>query len=233
MGEFTQNLLKLTEFPFSYSLMGLLALIFGQGTNLVDLSSAKIGPLLILMGFVATTLSICDPMGALQRRIIKTPKLIKLEEQPNFDLNKIELADPFYAYPRSGMNLPVYGDRNKQKKSINERKESIKLIQMKDLNSFLNKMIFGRFIRYHFPVPYIFAIMYSPEDIKRKIDYPKLNEEWEHLIFEWKFYEEHAIYRQRVVTILSFFSDRLRDMLIVRRARGTDRQDQMDNSRDR
>jgi hypothetical protein len=38
MGEFTQNLLKLTEFPFSYSLMGLLALIFGQGTGPEDLS---------------------------------------------------------------------------------------------------------------------------------------------------------------------------------------------------
>ena len=58
MGEFTQNLLKLTEFPFSYSLMGLLALIFGQDTNLEDLSFAKVGPLLILMGFVATTLFI-------------------------------------------------------------------------------------------------------------------------------------------------------------------------------
>ena len=76
MGEFTQNLLKLTEFPFSYSFIGLLALIFGQGTNLEELSLAKIGPLLILMGLVVTTLSICDPVGALQRRIIKSGRLI-------------------------------------------------------------------------------------------------------------------------------------------------------------
>ena len=55
--------------------MGLLALIFVQGTNLEDLTSVKVGPLLILMGFVATTLSICDPVGALQREIIKGPKL--------------------------------------------------------------------------------------------------------------------------------------------------------------
>jgi hypothetical protein len=40
MGEFTQNLLKLTEFPFSYSLMGLLALIFGHSINLEELSFA-------------------------------------------------------------------------------------------------------------------------------------------------------------------------------------------------
>jgi hypothetical protein len=69
MGEFTQNLLKLTEFPFSYSLLGLLSLIFGQGINSEELSIAKFGPLLILMGFVATTLSVCDPLGALQRLV--------------------------------------------------------------------------------------------------------------------------------------------------------------------
>jgi hypothetical protein len=70
MGEFTENLLKLTEFPFSYSFIGLLALISGQGTNLENLTFEEIGPLLILMGFVGTTLSICDPLGGLQRRII-------------------------------------------------------------------------------------------------------------------------------------------------------------------
>lgn len=71
MGEFTQNLLKLTEFPFSYSLIGLLSLIFANGSNSEDLSFEKIGPLFILMGFVATTLSICDPVGAVQRIMIK------------------------------------------------------------------------------------------------------------------------------------------------------------------
>jgi hypothetical protein len=75
MGEFTQSLLKLTEFAFSYSLMGLLALIFGHGINPEELSFAKIDPLLILMGFVATTLSICDPIGAFQRLIIKGPPI--------------------------------------------------------------------------------------------------------------------------------------------------------------
>ena len=34
MGTFTDNLLKHTEFPFSYSFIGLLALIFGEGLNL-------------------------------------------------------------------------------------------------------------------------------------------------------------------------------------------------------
>lgn len=45
--------------------IGLLALISGQGLDLENFSLAKAGPLLILMGFVATTLSICDPFGAL------------------------------------------------------------------------------------------------------------------------------------------------------------------------
>jgi hypothetical protein len=73
MGTFTDNLLKLTEFPFSYSLIPLLVLI-STGQPLFGLSTeelgAKIGGLLILMGFVATTLSITDPVGALQKRIL-------------------------------------------------------------------------------------------------------------------------------------------------------------------
>jgi hypothetical protein len=34
MGSLGDNLLKLTEFPFSYSFIGLLALIFEEGLNL-------------------------------------------------------------------------------------------------------------------------------------------------------------------------------------------------------
>ena len=75
MGEFAESLLKLTEFPFSYSLIGIIDSFFGQGLNLENLSFTKIGPLLILMGFLATTLSICDPIGAIQRSIIKGRKL--------------------------------------------------------------------------------------------------------------------------------------------------------------
>lgn len=71
MGTLTDNLLKLTEFPFSYSLIGLLALIFGEGLHLEEDALAKLGPLIILMGFVATTLSITDPLGALQRWLLR------------------------------------------------------------------------------------------------------------------------------------------------------------------
>jgi hypothetical protein len=62
MGTFTDNLLKLTEFPFSYSLIGLLAFIIYRH-GVLTLDTEQIAPLLILMGFVATTLSMTDPVG--------------------------------------------------------------------------------------------------------------------------------------------------------------------------
>jgi hypothetical protein len=71
MGSLGDNLLKLTEFPFSYSFIGLLALIFGEGLNFTDEQFLeRLGPLLILMGFIATTLSITDPIGALQKALL-------------------------------------------------------------------------------------------------------------------------------------------------------------------
>jgi hypothetical protein len=89
MGTFTDNLLKLTEFPFSYSFISLLALIFGQGLNLDEASLDTLGPLLILMGFVATTLSITDPIGAIQKGFLRgsTP------EPSNVDRYESILAD--------------------------------------------------------------------------------------------------------------------------------------------
>jgi hypothetical protein len=140
MGEFTQNLLKLTEFPFSYSLIGLLALIFGHGTILEELSFAKIGPLLILIGFVATTLSICDPVGAIQRQIIKGREL---------DLSKL-----------------------------------------KNINDIIWADVFGSSLAYHFPLPYFFAILDSPEAIKKR--YTAIN--WDPI--KKKIQEEKGMYRQ-------------------------------------
>jgi hypothetical protein len=73
MGTFTDNLLKLTEFPFSYSLISLLALIFYGKSFLIQ--PIETGALLILMGFVATTLSITDPIGVLQRDLLRKGRL--------------------------------------------------------------------------------------------------------------------------------------------------------------
>jgi hypothetical protein len=53
MGTLGDNLLKLTEFPFSYSFVGLLALMFGEGLSFDDEGFLdRLGPLLILMGFL-------------------------------------------------------------------------------------------------------------------------------------------------------------------------------------
>lgn len=82
------------------------------------MSFTKIGPLLILMGFVATTLSICDPMGTLQRLIIKWPKR--------------------------------------------------DVLKIRDLSDFKSTYIFGDPIYNLFQDPYIFAVIYSPEGIKKK-----------------------------------------------------------------
>jgi hypothetical protein len=96
MGSFTDSLLKLTEFPFSYSLIALLVLIFSppptdqslpieqlnstnQSLDELDLSDNELsfleryGPLLVVMGFVATTLSIADPIGRLQKGFLLLP----------------------------------------------------------------------------------------------------------------------------------------------------------------
>ena len=67
MGSVGDNLLKLSGFPFPYTLIGLLALIYGEGLNIGEASLEKLGPLLILMGFAATTLSITDPIDRIQK----------------------------------------------------------------------------------------------------------------------------------------------------------------------
>jgi hypothetical protein len=64
-----ENLLKLTEFPFSYSLLGIFVLLGGQHIDLSNISYIQFAPLLVLIGFLATTLSITDPFGRLLRLI--------------------------------------------------------------------------------------------------------------------------------------------------------------------
>jgi hypothetical protein len=81
------------------------------------------------MGFVATTLSIVDPVGALQRIMLFGRKLGPWE------------------------NITAKGILRKD-------------ITAKDL---LRKGIFYLFsLVLSFPIPYIFAIRYSPEDIKKR-----------------------------------------------------------------
>jgi hypothetical protein len=94
MGTLGDNLLKLIEFPFSYSFIGLLTLILGQGASFADEEFFdRLGPLLILMGFVATTLTITDPIGGLQKIWLKHLKAESLTELPQDLLRIIERAE--------------------------------------------------------------------------------------------------------------------------------------------
>lgn len=65
------NLLKLTDYPFVYSLAGILLLSRGHRIDL-ELEFTNFGPLLTMIGLVATTLSITDPFGNLMRFLLQT-----------------------------------------------------------------------------------------------------------------------------------------------------------------
>jgi hypothetical protein len=66
----SENLLKLSDFPFSYSLVGGLFLIFaGESVNFNDILRTEFAPVLAIMGFLGTALAISDPFGRLLKRI--------------------------------------------------------------------------------------------------------------------------------------------------------------------
>lgn len=106
MGSIGEELLKLTEFPFSYSLIGLLALIFGGPNSIQDLG--RLAPMLIVMGFVATTLSICDPIGVAQKRLL----LLKMYNLGRMGL-RIENSDA-----QALLNIGIFGRRLRSTVSV-------------------------------------------------------------------------------------------------------------------
>jgi hypothetical protein len=107
MGTVGDNLLKLTEFPFSYSFVGLLALMFGPGWNFGDEEFFnRLGPLLILMGFVATTLAITDPIGALQKM-----RLTRLKDTKTIEKGVIKLREDQNYYIETLLLFTVFGTR--------------------------------------------------------------------------------------------------------------------------
>ena len=65
------NLVKLTDYPFVYSMVGLFLAMNGHRLNLESLSFSTIGPLITVIGLFATLLSIVDPFGNLLRFIIR------------------------------------------------------------------------------------------------------------------------------------------------------------------
>jgi hypothetical protein len=66
--EIVSNLLKLTDYPFAYSLAGLILFINGHGASFFKAESY--GPLFLIMGIVGTSLAITDPLGRLIQFIL-------------------------------------------------------------------------------------------------------------------------------------------------------------------
>lgn len=128
MGALGDNLLKLTEFPFSYSFIGLVALILGEGINFGDEEFFnRLGPLLILMGFVATTLSITDPIGALQKRLLRG-----FSREPQ----RLAVPDPKPTYPKP--TVPSFYKLSKEELEIH-----LYILQKYVEKHILNLRIFG------------------------------------------------------------------------------------------
>jgi hypothetical protein len=139
MGTFTDNLLKLTEFPFSYSFIGLLALIFGQGLNIDDEDFfSKLGPLLILMGFVATTLSITDPIGRLQKGMLYGLSVYYKARQVLFQRPTFLIEE----FPEIGFDIDM--DEIKSVDDERNQLEKERKIKRRYANNIRDMPIFGR-----------------------------------------------------------------------------------------
>jgi hypothetical protein len=65
------NLVKLADYPFAYSLVGQLLLINGHKIDWKNPDLTVLGPLIPLIGILATTLSITDPFGNILRLVLR------------------------------------------------------------------------------------------------------------------------------------------------------------------
>jgi hypothetical protein len=72
MTNITSNLVKLTDYPFLYSLVTIYLAASGQPLHYKNLDLGSFIPLIGLIGVFATTLSIVDPLGNILRFIIRS-----------------------------------------------------------------------------------------------------------------------------------------------------------------
>ena len=63
MVQLLSNLIKLTEYPFAYSFIGLILAMSGHRINIESPDLSTLGPIITLVGIFATVLSITDPFG--------------------------------------------------------------------------------------------------------------------------------------------------------------------------
>ena len=78
MANIINNLLKLTDYPFAYSVAGLVLSMSGQASIWQNPSVNTILPFVTLAGLLATSLTITDPFGNLLRFVLKKWKLSRI-----------------------------------------------------------------------------------------------------------------------------------------------------------
>lgn len=67
-----ENLIKLTEYSFAYSLIGLLTIFYThKKMDLIDTDITIVWPIIVIIGILGTALSIIDPFGNLIRFILR------------------------------------------------------------------------------------------------------------------------------------------------------------------
>jgi hypothetical protein len=113
MAKISENLLKLADFPFSYSLVGgLFIILTGENINLSNITSSEYLPLLTIMSFLGTALTICDPFG----RLIKIIELLlSRKDLPRINVGRLSSKDLDTLERISGViyraiNPPEYAD---------------------------------------------------------------------------------------------------------------------------
>ena len=93
MARIGQDLLKLVDFPFSYSTIGIIAFLSGKSINFEKLSWSELAPTITLIGFVGTALAIIDPIGRLVKAIIRRQKFQMASRlKSRFSKESIEIA---------------------------------------------------------------------------------------------------------------------------------------------
>jgi hypothetical protein len=77
MANVVDNLLKLTDYPFAFSLTGLVLSISGQQSIWSNPSLSVVVPFITLAGLLATSISITDPFGNLIRFVVRQGPVFK------------------------------------------------------------------------------------------------------------------------------------------------------------
>lgn len=77
MANVVDNLLKLTDYPFAFSLTGLIFSIIGQESVWLNPSLNVVLPFITLAGLLGTSISITDPFGTLLRFDVRKGFLVR------------------------------------------------------------------------------------------------------------------------------------------------------------